>query len=127
MLWLLESSGYAYKEILASEILADDRTLAELVRRLVEAFQPERILLFGSKARGEAGPDSDYDLLVLVGDGAPTERRRSRKAYQAFRGTRTAADVLVWSQQEFERRLHVTASLPATINREGILLLGVSG
>jgi len=122
MLWLLESSGYAYKEILASEILADDRTLAELVRRLVEAFQPERILLFGSKARGEAGPDSDYDLLVLVGDGAPTERRRSRKAYQAFRGTRTAADVLVWSQQEFERRLHVTASLPATINREGILL-----
>jgi uncharacterized protein len=104
------------------KILADDRILAELVRRLVEAYQPERIFLFGSKARGETGPDSDYDLLVLVGDEAPPERRRSRKAYQALRGTRTAADVLVWSQQEFERRLYVTASLPAIINREGILL-----
>ncbi|MBU4355086.1 MAG: nucleotidyltransferase domain-containing protein [Proteobacteria bacterium] len=104
------------------KILADDRILAELVRRLVEAYQPERIFLFGSKARGETGPDSDYDLLVLVGDEAPPERRRSRKAYQALRGTRTAADVLVWSRKEFERRLHVTASLPATINREGILL-----
>lgn len=107
---------------LNKQILADDRILAELVRRLVEAFQPERIFLFGSKARGEAGPDSDYDLLVVVGDEAPPERRRSRLAYQALRGTRTAADVLVWSQGEFERRLHLAASLPAIVNREGILL-----
>ena len=76
---------------LNTRILADDRVLAELVRRLVEAFHPERIFLFGSKARGEAGPDGDYDLLVLVGDEAPPERRRSRIAYQALRGTRTAA------------------------------------
>ena len=107
---------------LNKQILADDRVLAELVRRLVEAFQPERIFLFGSKARGEAGPDSDYDLLVLVGDEAPPERRRSRLAYQALRGTRIAADVLVWSRKEFEGRLHLAASLPAIVNREGILL-----
>lgn len=107
---------------LNKQMLADDRVLAELVRRLVEAFHPEKIFLFGSKARGEAGPDSDYDLLVLVGDEAPPERRRSRLAYQALRGTRTAADVLVWSRKEFDRRLHLTASLPAVVNREGILL-----
>ncbi len=86
---------------LNKQMLAEDRVLAELVRRLVEAFHPEKIFLFGSKARGEAGPDSDYDLLVLVGDEAPPERRRSRLAYQALRGTRTAADVLVWSRKEF--------------------------
>jgi hypothetical protein len=68
------------------QILADDKVLAEMVRRLVEAFQPERIFLFGSKARGEADPNSDYNLLVLVGDEAPPERRRSRPAYQALRG-----------------------------------------
>ena len=107
---------------LNTQILADDRVLAELVRRLVEAFHPERIFLFGSKARGDAGPDSDYDLLVLVGDEAPPERCRSRLAYQALRGTRTAADVLVWSRNEFKRRLHLAASLPAIVNREGILL-----
>ncbi len=39
-----------------------DALLAEVVRRLIEAYQPERIHLFGSKARGDDGPDSDYDF-----------------------------------------------------------------
>jgi predicted nucleotidyltransferase len=103
-------------------LLTDNQTLAELVRRLAEAFQPERIYLFGSKARGETGPDSDYDFLVVVPDESPPERRRSRLAYQALRGTRTAADVLVWTKQAFESRLHLPASLPATVVREGKLL-----
>ena len=62
-------------------------------------------------------------MLVLVGDEATPERRRSRLAYQALRGTHTAADVLVWSQKEFDRRLHLPASLPAIVNRGGILLM----
>jgi predicted nucleotidyltransferase len=41
-----------------------DAVLAEIVRRLIAEFQPERIYLFGSRARGDAGPDSDYDLLM---------------------------------------------------------------
>lgn len=102
--------------------LTDDQTLAELVRRLAEAFEPERIYLFGSKARGETGPDSDYDFLVVVPDDSTPERRRSRLAYQALRGTRTAADVLVWTKEAFESRLHLPASLPATVVREGKLL-----
>jgi predicted nucleotidyltransferase len=103
-------------------LLEDDPALAEVVRRLTEAYQPQRIYLFGSKARGDAGPDSDYDLLLIVPDEVPPERRRSRLAYQALRGTGTAADVLVWRTSAFDRRLHVVASLPATVVREGILL-----
>ncbi|MCZ7570448.1 MAG: nucleotidyltransferase domain-containing protein [Ardenticatenaceae bacterium] len=102
--------------------LQQDAVLAELVRRLVDAYQPERIYLFGSKARGQAGPDSAYDLMVVVPDDAPPERRRSRLGYQALRGTGTAADVLVWPRQTFDERLHLRASLPATIVREGKLL-----
>jgi len=49
-----------------SEILKQDATLAEIVRRLVEAYQPAKVYLFGSKARGDAGPDSDYDIMVVV-------------------------------------------------------------
>jgi predicted nucleotidyltransferase len=79
--------------------LTDDQVLAEMVRRLREAFQPERIYLFGSKARGDTGPDSDYDLLIVVPDEATPEQKRSRLAYQALRGTRTAADVLVLDQR----------------------------
>jgi predicted nucleotidyltransferase len=108
--------------VLGEAFLNDDQTLAELVRRLAEAFEPERIYLFGSKARGETGPDSDYDFLVVVPDESPPERHRSRLAYQVLRGTRTAADVLVWTKQAFESRLHLPASLPATVVREGKLL-----
>ena len=43
---------------------ADDPVLPEVVRRLAEVYHPLRIYLFGSAARGDAGPDSDYDLMV---------------------------------------------------------------
>lgn len=106
----------------AQEPLGEDPALAEVIRRLAEAYRPERIYLFGSKARGDPGPDSDYDLMVVVPDDAPPERRRSRLAYQVLRGTGTAADVLVWSKSNFERRTRVVASLPATVVREGRLV-----
>ncbi len=100
----------------------EDPTLEEIVQRLVEAYHPEQIYLFGSSARGEAGPDSDYDLLVLVPDLASPERRRSRLAYKVLRGTGTAADVLVWTRKSFESRLHLRASFPSTVVREGRVL-----
>ena len=88
----------------------------------MEAYQPHRIYLFGSKARGDSGPDSDFDLMVVVPDDAPAARKRSRLAYDVLRGTGTAADVLVWTRSAFESRLHLVASLPATVIREGKLL-----
>ncbi len=99
-----------------------DPTLAELLHRLVPAYQPERVYLFGSRARGEVGPDSDYDLLLVVPDDAPPERRRSRLAYQLLRGTGVAADVVVCTRRWFERREGLKASLPGTVLREGRLL-----
>ncbi len=101
---------------------AHDAALAEVVRRLVEAYQPERIYLFGSVARGDAGADSDYDLLVVVPDNALPERRRSRLAYEALRGTGIAADVLVCTHSYFEDRRSLKASLPGAVLREGRLL-----
>ncbi len=100
----------------------DDPRLAEVVRRLVEAYRPERIYLFGSRARGDAAPDSDYDLLLVISDEAPPEHLRSRLAYERLWETGTAADVLVWRHTPFESRLHLPASLPATVLREGKLI-----
>lgn len=99
-----------------------DRRLEEVVQRLVAAFEPERIYLFGSAARGESGPDSDYDLMVVVADDAPPARRRSRLAYEVLWGLGVAADVLVWTRTAFDTRAHLKASLPAVILREGRLL-----
>jgi len=101
---------------------AEDPVLAELVRRLVEAYHPLSIYLFGSTARGDAGPDSDYDVLLLVPDDAPPEQRDCDLAYRALRGLRIAKDILVWTRTEFEGRLPLKASLPSTVVREGKLL-----
>src|SRR5579872_996963 len=98
---------------------ASDPVLAEVVRRLVEAYRPERIYLFGSVARGDAGPDSDYDIMVVVADEAPGETQDCELAYRVLHGLGIAKDVLVWTQSEFEKRLHLKASLPSTILREG--------
>ena len=99
-----------------------DPRLGEVLARLVDAYRPEAIYLFGSCARGEAGPDSDYDIMVVVSDDAPPERRRSRLAYERLWGTGIAADVLVWTRTCFDSRLRLPASLPATVIREGKLL-----
>jgi len=109
-------------KLYAEEYFQKNPILMEIVRRLIDAYQPEQIYLFGSTGRGDEGPDSDYDLMVVVPDHAPLERRRSRLAYQTLRGTATAVDVLVWTKKYFEDRLHLKASLPATIISEGKLL-----
>jgi predicted nucleotidyltransferase len=105
-----------------SDLLKGDPILSEIVRRLVDAYEPERVYLFGSRARGDQDLDSDYDLLVVVPDEAPPPHTRSRLAYERLWGTGTGADVLVWTKDRFDSRLHLKASLPATVLREGKLL-----
>lgn len=103
-------------------MLDRDPVLAEVVSRLVSAFHPERIYLFGSKARGDADRDSDYDLMLILPSLNERRYRLSQQAYRVLRGVRTGVDVLVWSKEDFDSRLHLAASLPATIAREGTLL-----
>ncbi len=97
-------------------------TIQEIVRRLVEFYQPERIYLFGSAVRGETGPDSDLDFLVVVPDDCPKEIRRSGEIYNKLWGIPEPIDVVPWPRSDFENRLSVVASLPATVVREGKLV-----
>jgi|SRR4051794_35352203 uncharacterized protein len=98
-----------------------DPSLALIVGRLVEAFHPEMVYLFGSHARGEAGPDSDYDIAVILSNDAPA-RLSNTYAYRVLRGTGIAADIIVWRRKYFEDRAHLRASLPGVIREEGRLL-----
>ena len=99
-----------------------DAATSELVGRLVELYRPEQVWLFGSRSRGDAREDSDWDLLVVVPDDAPAERRRARAAYEAMAGLEHGADVVVWPRSEFEVRLSLRASLPRAVVNEGVLL-----
>ncbi|HPT26673.1 MAG TPA: nucleotidyltransferase domain-containing protein [Bryobacteraceae bacterium] len=99
---------------------ADSAALREMVRRLVEVYAPVRIYLFGSVARGEATADSDYDLMVLVPDEAVGERVNNRAGFRSVRGIGTPRDIFVMREGEFSRQLHLRASFPATVVRDGI-------
>jgi uncharacterized protein len=105
-------------------ILKADQTLADIVQRLAQAYQPERIYLFGSRARGDFRPNSDYDLLVIVPDDAPPERRNDRLVSKSLRGVSVATSVLVDCSSYFEARRCLRASLPGIVLREGKLLYG---
>jgi uncharacterized protein len=107
---------------LERDLLARNPVLSEIVRRLVKTCQPERIYLFGSMARGDAGPDSDYDILVLVEHPTEPLYRLSLRGFRALRGIDAAVDVVVWDRATFDARLHLPASFPATVVREGRLL-----
>lgn len=103
-------------------VLAHDPVLAEIVSRLVASLHPQRIYLFGSQARGDAGPDSDYDLLVLIENPAEPAYRLSQRGYRALRGISAAVDVVAWDRATFDARVHLRASFPANVVREGKLL-----
>jgi predicted nucleotidyltransferase len=105
-----------------SSIVANDPILDEIVKRLMQTFRPQRIYLFGSTARGDAGGDSDYDLMVVIPQTTEPGYRLAQKAHALLWDIGTAADILVWSRGAFDGRLHLSASLPATVIREGKLL-----
>jgi len=102
----------------------DNPVLSEMVRRLAAVYRPRGIYLFGSTARGDAGPDSDYDLMVIVPDESPDELKKSTPGYAALRGLGVAKDILVSTATNFDRQLHLRASFPSTILREGRLVYG---
>jgi len=80
----------------------DEKILADIIRRIVEAAQPDKIILFGSAARGEMGPDSDFDLLVIK-SGKYNRRRLTTTIYRHLRGKGAPVDVVVVTPEEVER------------------------
>ena len=98
--------------------------LTEITDRLVREFSPEKVVLFGSRARGTQSPASDFDLFVVVHDSQERPAQRARRAYRCLRGIRTPTDIIVRTRSEFERFLPVPASLEARVAREGVVLYG---
>ena len=92
------------------------------VSRIKETYHPEAIWLFGSHARNQAGPDSDYDLLVIVSDDADRQHRQSGLAYRALRSLGRAFDITIWRRSAFDEQCRSTTSLPTTVLSEGRLL-----
>ncbi len=95
-----------------------------IARRLAQALRPDAIYLFGSHARGEAGPDSDMDFLVVVPESSHTRYTRNVAARRLVGDIPAPKDIVVLTRQEWEAEQRVVCSLASTVLREGILLHG---
>jgi len=104
--------------------LLEDAVLERLVPELVAVYKPIKIYLFGSRSRGDHEPGSDYDIMLIVPDDSPKESRSFKLIYPFLWQEGIAADVLVWTEAEFDGRLHLEASFPSSVVREGKLLYG---
>jgi predicted nucleotidyltransferase len=91
--------------------------------RLAEAAGAEQVILFGSHARGDAGRDSDVDLMIVAKSDLP-RFKRSRSLYQAIRPYPFPMDLVVYTPEEIEQGRRSPLSFVATVLREGKTVYG---
>jgi HEPN domain-containing protein len=99
------------------------RVPRDLLDPVVDYFKPQRVILFGSRARGEATCNSDIDLLVIVDDDTPAEKLNWRAGYEAHR-SRRAADVFPMRAETFERERNILNTLAAEADLDGVVVYG---
>jgi len=108
-----------------SEPLIEQPALDEIVRRIVQVAQPEKIILFGSAARGESRPDSDIDLLVIKS--GVHRRRLAQTIYMNLFGVGRAVDVVVVTPEDVERYRNSPALVIGPALREGKVIYRAAG
>ncbi len=107
--------------VLSEATAATQAKIQEMAQRIVDRFHPEKIILFGSHARGTAGPDSDVDLLVIkrvVG----SKRKERLEIRVALRGIGLAKDVVLATPEEAEKYRDLAGTIIHPALREGKVL-----
>ena len=103
------------------ELLIDDaqldESLQEVIQRIIDIAQPEKIILFGSSARGNPKPDSDIDLLVIKED--VHRRKLAKRIYRNLFGVGRAVDIIVATPEDLERYGDCPALVIEPALREG--------
>jgi len=105
----------------AARITATQVHIGRMVERIVQEFDPEQIILFGSQARGDAGPDSDVDLLVVM-DVEGSKLEKSVEIRGAQRDFPLPLDIIVTTPEEFAWRKDVVGTIEWPASREGNVL-----
>ncbi|MBT3602079.1 MAG: nucleotidyltransferase domain-containing protein [Candidatus Latescibacteria bacterium] len=96
----------------------DTNILNQLVQHIVEIVDPLKIILFGSAVRGEMGPDSDIDVLIVMPEGVH-RRKTAQLLYREIRGLGVPFDILVTTPKNLEKHKNNIGLIYQTILREG--------
>ena len=89
---------------------------------VVAYFKPRRVILFGSRARGDARPDSDIDLLVIVDDNTPAEKVTVRAGFESRQSYHHAADVIPVREETFRRNARIAGTLSRAATLDGVVV-----
>jgi uncharacterized protein len=84
---------------MSTATVIEQQVLDRVVAKIVETVQPRRVVLFGSAARGQMGPRSDVDLLVVMPDGVH-RRQTAQRLYRALAGLGLAKDIVVVTESD---------------------------
>ena len=109
----------------AKSISNEEVLLQQMVQTIIKEVSPETIILFGSRARGDARADSDVDLLVVETEPFSPQRSRRKEAarlYMALRDLAVSKDILLYSRDEFERWKNSLNHVVGRAHREGRVL-----
>lgn len=96
----------------------NDDLIRDVVRRIVDTAQPEKVILFGSRSRRDARPNSDFDVLVIKDSDEP-RYRRSVPLYVALADLPVEVEVMVYTPQEVKEWSEVPQAFVTTVVREG--------
>ena len=102
--------------------MVNKEIMEEVKNRLIKAYNPISIYVFGSYAWGAPTEDSDLDLLIVVDKSDEKSYNRPRAGQRALFGLNIAKDLIVYTKEEFERTSHDKTSLGYKIKREGKVL-----
>jgi uncharacterized protein len=93
-----------------------------LLDPVVAYLNPRRIIVFGSVARGQAGPDSDIDLLVIVDDDTPAEKVTLKAGYESRKSYHEPADVIPVREKIFQRNSRIAGTLSRAAALDGVVV-----
>ncbi len=100
-----------------------DATLEKILKKILEIITPEKVILFGSRAKGSNEEDSDYDILI-VKSGIENKREISRKIYRNLLGTNASVDIIIELPEIIEKYKNSVGYIYKNILQEGKIIYG---